>query len=91
MLKKKDKKDIVWEKAKEINGEDPKKYRQDPYGNKMYYSSYGKTSAMGWQIDHIIPKQKGGSDATRNLQALNSHINMSKKDTLVKKSRHNQK
>jgi hypothetical protein len=38
-----------------------------------------------------MPKQKGGKDTTQNLQALNSHTNMSKQDTLVKKSRHNQK
>jgi 5-methylcytosine-specific restriction endonuclease McrA len=43
---------------------------------------------MGWNIDHIKPKQKGGSDDIINLQALQSHINKSKGDNLVKKSRH---
>ena len=86
-----DQKDIVWGKAKIIEGKDPKKYRLDPYGKEMYYNSYGKSSEKGWQVDHIIPKQRGGTDATHNLQALNSRINMSKKDTLVKRSRHNQK
>ena len=28
-------KDAVWKKAKKIRGKDPKKYRQDPYGNEM--------------------------------------------------------
>ena len=43
---------------------------------------------MGWNIDHIYPKQKGGSDDIINLQALQSHINKSKGDNIVKKSRH---
>jgi len=45
---------------------------------------------MGWEVDHIKPSNKGGSDATINLQALNTSVNRSKGDSLVKKSRHNQ-
>lgn len=81
-------KDAVWNLATPIKNHDPEKYRADPYGNKMYYQSYGNISGMGWQIDHIKPSARGGSDDIRNLQALNSNINMSKGDTLVKKSRH---
>ena len=43
---------------------------------------------MGWEVDHIKPKARGGSDATRNLQALNTSLNREKGDSLVKKSRH---
>ena len=78
----------VFAKAKSIKNKDPKKYRQDPYGNIMYLSSYGKYSLMGWSIDHIQPRAIGGSDDIRNLQALNSKINASKGKTSVKKSRH---
>ncbi len=78
----------VWNKAKKIRGKDPRMHRQDPYGNPMYKPSYGKASDMGWDIDHIKPKSRGGSDATRNLQALNSSTNRSKGNTLKKKSRH---
>ena len=46
---------------------------------------------MGWEVDHIKPKSLGGSDATRNLQALKTEVNREKSDSLVKKSRHNQK
>lgn len=81
-------KEIVWNKAKKIRGKDPKEYRQDPYGNTMNVGSYGKSSVMGWEIDHIKPSARGGSDATQNLQALNSGVNRSKGDSLVKKSRH---
>ena len=82
------KKELVWEKAKPIRGEDSAQYRQDPYGNKIRYASHGKHSATGWEIDHIKPKSKGGSDDTRNLQALHWATNLDKADSMVKKSRH---
>jgi 5-methylcytosine-specific restriction endonuclease McrA len=80
----------VFERAKEIRGKDPELYRQDPYGNVMYRHSYGKDTNMGWNLDHIKPASRGGSNDIVNLQALNSHTNKSKGNTLVKKSRHNQ-
>ncbi len=78
----------AWTSAKVIRGKSPAKYRKDPYGNTMYKASQGKSSPMGWDVDHIKPKSKGGSDSTRNLQALNSSVNRSKGDSLVKRSRH---
>jgi 5-methylcytosine-specific restriction endonuclease McrA len=81
-------KDEVWSKSTIIEGKNPKLYRKDPYSKTIYYHSYGKDTKMGWNIDHIKPKQKGGSDDIINLQALQSHINKSKGDNLVKKSRH---
>ena len=84
----KEQKEKTWNNAKLIRGKDKDVYRQDPYGNTMYKPSHGKSSAMGWDVDHIKPQAQGGSDATRNLQALNSSVNRSKGDSLVKKSRH---
>ena len=81
-------KEKVWNNAQTVRGKDPDLYRKDPYGNVMYKHSHGKASEMGWDVDHIIPASRGGSDATRNLQALNTTVNRSKGDTLVKKSRH---
>lgn len=81
-------KDKVWNKANKVFGKDPTQYRKDPYRNTIYYNSYGMDSAMGWEIDHIKPKAKGGSDAIRNLQALQTKINRNKKADLRKKSRH---
>jgi 5-methylcytosine-specific restriction endonuclease McrA len=78
----------AWENAKKIRGKDSEKYRQDPYGNTMYKASQGKNSEMGWEVDHIKPKAKGGSDSTRNLQALNTSVNRSKGASTKKRSRH---
>lgn len=80
----------VWSKAATVKGKDPDLYRRDPYNNIMYRHSYGKASEMGWEIDHIKPVSRGGSDSIYNLQALNTSVNRSKGNTLVKKSRHNQ-
>ncbi len=85
-----DQKGKAWKNAKKIQGEDPDQYRQDPYGNKIRKNSFGKDSEMGWEVDHIIPKARGGSDATQNLQALQTKVNREKSDSLVKKSRHKQ-
>ena len=78
----------AWDNAKKIRGKNPAQYRQDPYGNAMYKGSHGKSSDMGWDVDHIKPKSMGGKDTTKNLQALNSNVNRSKGASLVKKSRH---
>jgi 5-methylcytosine-specific restriction endonuclease McrA len=36
---------------------------------------------MGWEIDHVKPVSKGGTDDIKNLQALNSWANAKKGDT----------
>lgn len=82
--------DKVWKKAKPVRGEDPTKVRQDPYGNKISKSQFGKTGPSGWEIDHIKPASKGGSDATANLQALQTSKNRELGDSLRKRSRHKQ-
>lgn len=80
----------VWSKAATVRGKNPNLYRRDPYNNIMYKPSYGKASEMGWEIDHIKPVSRGGSDSIYNLQALNTSINRSKGNSLVKRNRHNQ-
>ena len=80
--------DAVWQKAKKVRGKDPNLSRQDPYGNLIYRHSYGLDSDMGWEVDHIKPKSKGGSDNIRNLQALNTQVNRKKGDDKRKASRH---
>jgi len=80
--------DKAWEKARTVRGRDPDKYRKDPYGNVIYKPSYGRNSGMGWEVDHTRPRAKGGSDSTRNVQALNTKVNRRKRDDMRKKTRH---
>ncbi len=80
--------DRVWSLADKVRGKDPSLYRRDPTGSIIYRHSYGKDTAMGWQKDHIKPVSRGGSNDISNLQALNSHSNKSKGNSLVKPSRH---
>ena len=70
-------KDFIWNKAVKIPNKNPDNVRVDPYGNLINYNDYGKHSKTGWQIDHIKPKSKGGSDQLSNLQALQSKKNSS--------------
>ena len=83
--------DAVWDKTKKVRGEDPNKVRQDPYGNRIRYDKFGQETSQGWEIDHIKPSSRGGSDSIRNLQALQTKKNRERGDALVKKSRHNQR
>lgn len=73
--------DNVWNNATKIRGKNPNLYRKDDYGNPIYKPSYGKTSDMGWELDHKYPKSKGGSDSSRNLQAVQWEENRKKSDT----------
>lgn len=73
--------EMAWNKAEIIKGKNPDVYRKDSCGNEIYKSSYGKPTKMGWEIDHIHPKAKGGTDLPRNIQALQWEENRKKSDT----------
>ena len=83
--------DKVWSKAKKVRGEDPNKVRQDPYGNRIRRDRFGQDSAQGWEVDHIKPQSKDGSDHLRNLQAMQTAKNRKLGDRLRKRSRHKQR
>lgn len=74
----KDRLNQVWDKGQVIRGKNPDLYRRDIYGNVMFKTSYGKTSEMGWNVDHSKPQSLGGTDHLNNLQPMNSRANSAK-------------
>jgi len=77
----------VWEKARRVRGKNPNLYRRDAQGNVIYKPAYNRESPMGWQVDHIWPRSKGGSEARRNLQALQTGANKRKSNKTPRRSK----
>lgn len=74
--------DAVWNKGRTIPNYDQNTWRYDTCGNPMKYSEHGNTNSdHGWEIDHIHPVSKGGTDALNNLQPLQWDNNRRKGDT----------
>lgn len=55
-------------------------WRKDVCGNWMKRTLHGKQEKYGWEIDHIKPVSKGGSDDLSNLQPLYWENNRKKGD-----------
>lgn len=70
--------DLVWTKAQ------PELwfvyFKRDSCGATIKKDDFGKNSQFGWEIDHIVPVVKGGTDDLDNLQPLHWENNRQKGD-----------
>jgi len=74
----------IWEKALIITGYDSKLFRADRFRTLICYSDYGnRNSDYGWEIDHIIPVDKGGTNDYGNLEPLNWKNNTTKSNKIL--------
>lgn len=71
----------VWEKATIVPGYSSSEWRKDQCGAWIGWKFYGnRNSQYGWEIDHIVPVSKGGSDAQSNLRPLQWENNARRQD-----------
>lgn len=74
---------LVWCKGVIVPGLDPFKMRRDRYGSLIHWDNYGKTdSPTGWEIDHVFPLARGGSNSMNNMEPLQWENNRRKSDRL---------
>ncbi len=74
---------VAWQKATVVPGYNSANYRKDRYGAWIKWGDYGNTSSKwGWEVDHIYPVSRGGTDNPDNLQALHWKNNRAKGDSI---------
>lgn len=71
---------MVWEKGEKLPYKDSNVWRLDSCGALIKRDAWGTKEEFGWEIDHIIPKAKGGKSDISNLQPLQWKNNRAKSD-----------
>jgi 5-methylcytosine-specific restriction endonuclease McrA len=73
----------IWNKATVVLGVDSRVLRKDVCGAWIRRNEYGQTThnGCGWEIDHIMPVSRGGTDDLTNLQPLQWQNNREKGET----------
>jgi len=59
----------AWSKALSIPGRDPAVERWDADLHVIRWAEYGLFTDGGWEIDHVVPVELGGTDDLTNLRA----------------------
>lgn len=73
--------ELIWQKAIIVEGYDATLYRQDFSGAWISRNAYkNRHSVLGWEIDHVFPKSKGGDNQLINLRPINWRNNIAKGD-----------
>ncbi|KAL7090679.1 hypothetical protein ACP275_12G056700 [Erythranthe tilingii] len=71
---------ICWEKARQVPGRDPERWRMDAAGNIVCKNLHTCIGCLCYEYDHITPFSKGGESVEDNCQILQTRVNRLKSD-----------